>query len=115
MGGTSWVQKAQRVAASGMLLTQYGHSRVFAMTGVSVLRIFISALTGRTTKKKTTAAMIRNETMALMKSPTRKRLWLLVKPSAEKSGLPPIAAMSGVIRSLTNAVTTAPKAAPMMI
>jgi len=67
--GTSCVQKAHRLAAIGMLLRQYGHSRVFATAGVSVLRRFISALTGRTTKKKTTAAMIKNETTALMKSP----------------------------------------------
>src|SRR5579884_3106087 len=32
---------------------------------------------------------------------------------AEKSGLPPMAAMSGVSRSLTSAVTTAPNAPPM--
>jgi hypothetical protein len=50
----------------------------------------------------------------LRKSPIRKRLPLIVKAIAEKSGLPPIAAMSGVMRSLTSAVTTAPKAPPMM-
>jgi len=99
--GTSCVQKAHRLAAIGMLLRQYGHSRVFATAGVSVLRRFISALTGRITTKKTTAAMIKNETTALMKSPTRNRLWLIVKPIVAKSGLPPMAAISGVMRSLT--------------
>src|SRR6266852_8362572 len=37
----------------------------------------------------------------------------MVKLSAEKSFLPKIAAMIGVIRSATRPVTTAPKAAPM--
>src|SRR5215210_8672285 len=37
----------------------------------------------------------------------------MVKASAEKSGLPPIAAISGVTNDDTNAVTTAPNAAPM--
>src|SRR6478672_13713864 len=106
-GDTSCVQKAHRVALIGMLLMQYGHSRVIGSTGVSVLRRFIRALTGRTTKKKTTAAMIRKAMKALMKSPTRKRLLLIVKPMVEKSGWPPIAAISGVTRSFTKAVTTA--------
>ena len=42
-----------------------------------------------------------------------KVLLLIVNDSDEKSGLPNMAAMSGVIRSLTKAVTSAPKAAPM--
>src|SRR3954451_2404251 len=37
----------------------------------------------------------------------------MVKASAEKSGLPPIAAISGVTNDATNAVTTAPNAAPI--
>src|SRR5437764_758606 len=37
----------------------------------------------------------------------------MVKLSCEKSGLPPNAAMNGVIRSFTSAVTTAPNAAPI--
>src|ERR1700674_3520869 len=55
-----------------------------------------------------------NDTTALMKSPIRNVLWLTVNAMAEKSGLPKIAAMSGVIRSLTTAVTTAPNAPPMI-
>src|SRR5438552_5804913 len=39
----------------------------------------------------------------------------MVNVSAEKSGLPMIAAMTGVMRSATSAVTTAPKAAPITI
>jgi hypothetical protein len=38
---------------------------------------------------------------------------LTVNASAEKSGLPTIAAINGVIKSFTSAVTTAPKAAPI--
>jgi hypothetical protein len=46
-----------------------GHSRVGTSTGVSVRRRAISAFTGFTTRKKITAAMIRNEISALMKAP----------------------------------------------
>ena len=46
-----------------------------------------------------------------MKSPIGNWLPLMVNVIAEKSGLPTMAAMSGVIRSLTSAVTTAPKRA----
>ena len=38
---------------------------------------------------------------------------LIVKVSSLKSGSPKIAPISGVIRSATSEVTTAPKAAPM--
>src|SRR6266404_9073360 len=51
--------------------------------------------------------------MALMKSPTGNGVPLIVKLIAEKSGLPTRAAIRGVSRSLVNAVTTDPKAAPM--
>src|SRR3954464_5150701 len=37
----------------------------------------------------------------------------MVNASVEKSGLPPIAAISGVTKDATNAVTTAPNAAPI--
>src|SRR5581483_660523 len=57
--------------------------------------------------------MSRNETSALRKSPIGNLLPLTVKTIAEKSGLPTMAAISGVSRSFTKAVTTAPKAAPM--
>src|SRR3954449_9067996 len=42
-----------------------------------------------------------------------KREPLIVKTSALKSGLPTIAAISGVTKLATKAVTTAPNAAPM--
>src|ERR1035438_3450053 len=47
-----------------------------------------------------------------MKSPIGNLLPLMVKTIPEKSGLPTTAAMIGVRRSFTNAVTTAPKAPP---
>src|SRR5258706_9175686 len=47
-----------------------------------------------------------------MKSPMRSLLPFTVNAIAEKSGEPTIAAISGVSRSLTNAVTTAVNAAP---
>src|ERR1039458_3058690 len=48
-----------------------------------------------------------------MKSPIGNLLPLMVKTVPEKSGLPTTAAMIGVRRSFTNAVTTAPKAPPI--
>src|SRR5207244_13536821 len=50
---------------------------------------------------------------ALMKSPTSSALPLTVTTIAEKSGLPAIAAMSGMTRSFTSAATTAPNAPPI--
>src|SRR5712692_4403263 len=60
-----------------------------------------------------TAAMTRNAISALKNSPYRNLLLLIVKERLAKSGLPPIAAISGVTRSFTNAVTTTPNAVPM--
>ncbi len=68
---------------------------------------------GSTMKKYTAAAIRMNEITALMKSPIRNLLPLIVNSIAEKSGFPTMAAMNGVIRSLTNAVTTAPNATPI--
>src|SRR5215469_5251789 len=53
-----------------------------------------------------------NETTALIMSPYLNVLLLMVKARLLKSGLAKSAAMSGVSRSLTNACTTVPKAAP---
>src|SRR5580692_8291341 len=57
--------------------------------------------------------MIRNESSALMNEPYRNVLRCTVNVSLEKSGLPAIAATSGVIRSATTAATTAVNAVPM--
>src|SRR2546430_14769092 len=59
------------------------------------------------------SAIIRNAITAFRKSPINSLLPLTSRAIAEKSGFPAIAAMSGVRRSLTSAVTTAPNAAPM--
>ena len=77
------------------------------------LRRDSSRFSGLTTKKKITAEMIRNEITALRKWPYLNVEPLIVNVSSAKSGLPPIAAISGVTRSATNAATTAPNAAPM--
>ncbi len=71
------------------------------------------AFTGRTTKKYTAAPIRMKETRALMNSPIRNLLPFTSKAMDEKSGFPTMAAMMGVIRSLTSAVTTAPNAAPI--
>jgi len=60
-----------------------------------------------------TTASIRNASTALRKSPTSSLLPRTLTVIPEKSGEPTIAAMSGVSRSLTSAVTTAPNAAPI--
>src|SRR3954454_173130 len=56
---------------------------------------------------------MRNAISALRNCPQRKRELLTVKDSALKSGLPPMAASSGVMKLSVNAVTRAPKATPM--
>jgi hypothetical protein len=63
------VQKAQRRADTGMSLRHSGHLCVASSTSSPVVMRAISALTGFTTKKKTTAAMIRKVISALMKWP----------------------------------------------
>jgi hypothetical protein len=111
---TGVAQKAHRLAAIGMALRHSGHSFVVGSGGASPRRTrAISAFMGRTTKKYTAAAISRNETSALMKSPSKNLLPLTSNCIAEKSGLPTMAAISGVIRSFTRAVTMAPNAAPM--
>src|SRR5262249_21516757 len=74
-----------------------------------------TASTGFTTKKKIAAATETKTITALMKSPYLNVLPLIVNESVEKSCEPKIAAMIGVIRSATNAVTRAAKARPITI
>ena len=59
------------------------------------------------TKKNTAAATLRNVIAALMKSPYLKWLELIVNERFSRFGLPKISAMIGVIRSATNALTSA--------
>src|SRR6185437_7248715 len=100
-----------RVAAIGIVLRHSGQSRV--VTSATFLNRAVTLAIGATIKKYTTAAMIRNESRALMNEPYRNVLWFTVNFSAEKFGLPAIAAISGVIRSATSAATTAVNAVPM--
>src|SRR5262249_51138658 len=111
---TGVAQKAHRRAAMGIALRHSGHSLVVGSGGASPRRMRVmSAFIGRTTKKYTAAAIKRNETIALTKSPSRNLLPLISNWITEKSGFPTSAAINGVIKSLTRAVTTAPKAPPM--
>jgi hypothetical protein len=73
------VQNAQRRAATGISLRHSGHGCVSSATGGSVRSLDSSAFAGLITKKNTTAAMIRNEISALMKSPWRNSLPLIVR------------------------------------
>src|SRR5665213_2136017 len=108
------VQKAQRVAAFGIWLRHSGH---FLSVGSSADLLRLDSMTslfkGCTTKKNITLAISRNEIMAFRKSPYINRLWLMVKYRFEKSGLPPMAAINGVTKSLTSEFTMPLKAAPM--
>src|SRR5919108_3414164 len=88
------VQKAHRRAAIGTSLRHSGHFFVVGSGGASPRRKrAMSAFTGTTTKKYTAAAMRRNDTSALMKSPIRNLLPLTSKAIVEKSGLPTMAAI----------------------
>src|SRR6187401_2953490 len=108
------VQKRQRFAAIGTSLKHSGHCLIAGSGGAAprlarATRVF----TGTITKKYTAIAISRNDTSALMNSPMRNLLPLIVNVIAEKSGTCTIAAMSGVSRSLTSAATTVPNAPPM--
>jgi hypothetical protein len=70
-------------------------------------------LIGFTTKKKTTAAIVRNAITAVMKLPIATRPSPTLKATSLKSCFPPIAAMKGMITSPTSEVTTAPNAVPI--
>ena len=63
------MQNAQRRADTGMSLRHSGHLCVASSTSSPVFIRAIRALTGFTTKKNTTAAMITNVSSALMKWP----------------------------------------------
>jgi hypothetical protein len=70
------------------------------------------ALTGRTTRKNTAAAMSTNVITAFRNWPYWMLLSLMVMSRSPKSTLPGMA-MTGVRMFSTNDVTTAAKAAPM--
>ena len=72
----------------------------------------MSAVRGTTTAKNTTVATITNARTALRNDPYLNLEWCTVKVRFEKSGLPKMAAISGVTMSATNAVIMAVKATP---
>jgi hypothetical protein len=83
---------------------------VLGSAGGSLREWAISRLIGFTTKKKMTAAIVTNETTALMNEPYFNVLLLISNVRFEKSCFAKVAAISGVIRSPTSDVTTALKA-----
>ena len=93
------MQNAHRRASIGISLRHSGHFFVVGSAGGSLRARCISAFTGLTTKKKTATAIATKAITALMKSPYLNVLLWMVNVSAEKSGLPMIAAMIGVMRS----------------
>ena len=69
--------------------------------------------TGFTMKKKTAAAIARNEIRSVMNVPyVNTDLWI-VKVRSSKFGLPTIAAMIGITRFATNEFTSAANARPI--
>ncbi len=104
-------QKAHLRAPCGISLRHSGHCLVSGSAPRA--RRSASLFIGATTTKYTAAATSRNVMSALMNRPYLKMLPLIENARPEKSGLPKIAAISGVIRLSTKALTTAPKAAPM--
>jgi hypothetical protein len=113
-GGTSEPQNLQRRASKGISLRHSGHFRVVGSAGGSFRDRAMRALTGFTTKKNKTAAMRIKAMTTLIKSPYLKTLLFTVNVRAEKSGLPKMAAIRGVMRSAMNAETTAKKAKAMI-
>lgn len=90
-----------------------GHFLVVGSAGGSLCERETSRFIGFTTKKKMALATSTNEIIALIKCPYINLLPLTVKKSPLKSGTFAIAAMKGVSRSVTSAVTTVPNAAPI--
>ncbi len=104
------------MALIGTLLRQKGQSRVVRASGSFDLCRAINALTGLTTKKKTTAPTMRKVITALIKPPTRSLLPMIgIGTVRVERPLGPLPGMRGVMMPLTKALTTAVKAAPMTI
>src|SRR5437588_11472836 len=98
----------------GISLAHSGHFLVVGSAGTALraARAF-QAFMGATIKKYTAAATSRKLISAFRKMPYEITAPFTVTLKAEKSGLPTIAAISGVRMLVTKEVTTAPKAAPM--
>ncbi len=108
------VQKAQRRAAIGTVLKHSGQAFVVGSGGACPLRTrAIKYLAEGQQRNRLLPISRANEITAFANSPMRNLLPLTVKKIFEKSGFPTAAAMIGVIKSLTSAVTTAPNAVPM--
>jgi hypothetical protein len=92
-------------ALCGISLRHCGHCLV-AGSAPRAWR-WASLFIGATSTKYTAAATSRNVMSALMKRPYLKILPLIVNARPEKSGLPMITAMSGVMRLSTEALSMA--------
>ena len=103
------------MASRGTSLKHSLHFFVVGSAGSSFLERErdISMFMGLTTKKNTEPATSRNETRAFKKCPYLNSLPLIVKMSPLKSGTLAIAAIRGVSKSDTKAVTIVPNAAPI--
>src|SRR4249920_432272 len=100
------VQNRQRMDSVGMALRQAGQLRSLGLSTSSWgVTWDISLLIGWTTKKKITAAVIRNATSVLRKGPNLIVLWLIVTASVPKFGLPPIIPISGLMMLVTMLLT----------
>src|SRR5262249_59482041 len=97
-------EKAQGRAGMGISLKHSGHFRVRG--GSDGFSRASSWFAGRTMRKYTMAAKMRNVRRSLIRLPHMKGPVFI----AEKSGAPPAKPISGVMTFLTTELTTAPKA-----
>jgi len=104
-------QCAQRFASMGISLRHSVHFFVLGSAGAFFERA-MSMFMGFTTKKNTALATNKNEINAFIKCPYEKTLPFMVNDKLPKSGTRAIAAISGVSKSETNALTMVPNAAP---
>src|SRR4051794_40351384 len=111
-GSTSEGQNLQREAADAIVSRQLGHLRSVGSGGASLRLRAMRTFIGLITTKKITIATVMKLISLLMKSPYLNTLPLISNVNSLKSGLPKIAAISGVTRSSTMAATRAVNARP---
>lgn len=107
-----WEQYAHLFASLGISLRHSLHFLVFESNGGSFLALEINKFIGLITKKKIEADIKTKDNKELIKLPYINLLSLILKYKPEKSGVLAIAAIKGVIKSVTKEDTIVPKAAP---
>jgi len=107
------VQNAHFLASLGITLRHSGHFFVVGSVDLGPLERTVNLLIGNTTKKYIVTEIIKKDIIVFRKSPIKNLLLFIVKLNEEKFGLPPKDPISGVIKSLTSAVTIELNATPI--